>query len=117
FVPATDNAASAQWFARVFDVPLKGQLSGRPGVRVQVNETLALDFVIRERFDPLHLAFQVTDSEFDGILERLRADGWPYGSGGANADGQVNTHRFGRNVYFQDPNGHSLELLTQLEWE
>ena len=118
FVPARDKVASAQWFARIFRVPYAGALSGRPAVRVRLNETLALDFVERERFEPLHLAFHVSDAEFDGILERLRGDDWPYGSGGgAMNDGQVNPRRFGRNVYFRDGNGHSLELLTRPEWD
>jgi len=117
FVPAHDRVASAQWFAGMFKVPYVGAQGGRPVARVQLNETLALDFVDRERFEPLHLAFHVSDEEFDGILARLRGDSWPYGSaGGAMNDGQVNTQRFGRNVYFRDPNGHSLELLTRPEW-
>jgi len=116
FVPANDRVASAQWFARIFAVPYVGAQGGRPVARVQLNETLALDFVDRERFEPLHLAFHVSDEEFDGILERLRSDDWPYGSGGgAMNDRQVNTQRFGRNVYFRDANGHSLELLTRPE--
>ena len=118
FVPAHDRVGSAQWFARIFRVPYVGGQGGRPVARVRLNETLALDFVERELFEPLHLAFHVTDEEFDGILERLRGDEWPYGSGGgAWNDGHVNTQRFGRNVYFRDPNGHSLELLTRAEWE
>lgn len=118
FVPAHDRVTSAQWFARMFGVPYVGAQGGRPVARVRLNETLALDFVDRERFEPLHLAFHVSDEEFDGILDRLREDASPYGSsGGASNDGQVNWQRFGRNVYFRDPNGHSLELLTRPEWD
>jgi hypothetical protein len=38
----------------------------------------------------------------------------PYGSGPRSLeDGQINSCRGGCGVYFRDPNGHVLELLTR----
>ncbi len=56
---------------------------------------------------------QVSEEEFDAIFGRVRAAGLTYGSGPFTAeDGQINHWRGGRGVYFRDPNGHLLELLT-----
>jgi catechol 2,3-dioxygenase-like lactoylglutathione lyase family enzyme len=56
----------------------------------------------------------VSDAEFDGIFDRIKAAGITYGSGPRSLeDGEINTRRGGRGVYFRDPNGHVLELLTR----
>jgi catechol 2,3-dioxygenase-like lactoylglutathione lyase family enzyme len=61
-----------------------------------------------------HYAFHVSDAEFEAIFDRLKAAGIPYGSGPRSSeDMQLNTRRGGRGVYFRDPNGHVLELLTR----
>ena len=112
-VPAHDKIASAEWFARLFGV----QFSGTQGhfAPVQVNETLTLDFDNAERFEPHHYAFHVSEEEFDAILGRVKAAGVAYGSEpSAQDNGQINTRRGGRGVYFRDGNRHSWELLTRV---
>ena len=80
---------------------------------VQVNAALTLDFDNATDFDSHHLAFKVSDGEFDAIFGRIQAEGIPYGSGPfAVDDMKTNTWRGGRGLYFRDPNGHVLELLT-----
>jgi catechol 2,3-dioxygenase-like lactoylglutathione lyase family enzyme len=81
---------------------------------VVVNDTLTLDFDNRDRFESHHYAFHVSEAEFDAIFERIKSAGMLYGSGPrALEDQQINTRRGGRGVYFRDPNGHILELLTR----
>ena len=110
-VPAHDKEASARFFAQLFGLPYTG-LSGH-FAPVQVNQTLTLDFDNAEHFESHHLAFHVSDEDFDAIFSRIKAAGVPYGSEpGAQDNGQLNTRRGGHGVYFRDPNGHSLELLT-----
>ena len=59
------------------------------------------------------MAFKVSDDEFDAIFGRVQAEGIPYGSGPYTLeDMRTNTWGGGRGVYFKDPNGHVLELLT-----
>jgi catechol 2,3-dioxygenase-like lactoylglutathione lyase family enzyme len=61
-----------------------------------------------------HYAFHVSDAEFDAIFGRIKAAGIRYGSGPfSQEDMQINTRRGGRGVYFKDPSGHLLELLTR----
>ena len=81
---------------------------------MRVNDALTLDFDNRDRFESHHYAFHVNDAEFDTIFDHIQAAGIPYGSEPRSLDdGQINTRRGGRGVYFRDPNGHVLELLTR----
>jgi catechol 2,3-dioxygenase-like lactoylglutathione lyase family enzyme len=112
-VPAHDKVAAAKFFASIFGLEV-GPVIG-PFAPVHLNDGLTLDFQDRERFESHHYAFHVDDAEFDAILGRVKAVG-PYGSGPFSlADGQINHRRGGRGVYFKDPNGHVLELLTRTQ--
>ena len=113
-VPAIDRVASQQWFARMMGLKCEALTSNFAPVRV--NDTLVLDFL--DRADPPHhhYAFHVSDQEFDEIFARVQAEGLIYGSGPHETrhDMQVSNRHGGRGVYFDDPNGHSIELLTAL---
>ncbi len=119
-VPAKDKIASAEFFAEIFGLTVK------PGyfAQVQVNESLTLDFADEPEpwggpgFDPRmgrshHYAFHVSEAEFEAIFGRVQAKGIPYGSGpDHHTDGQLYTRRGGRGLYFEDPYGHLLEVMT-----
>lgn len=110
-VPAHDKVISARFFARIFGLAYDGPHGHF--APVQVNDGLTLDFDERAGFEPHHYAFMVSDAEFDAIFGRVRAEGIDYGSGPrSRADGAINHRRGGRGVYFEDPNGHVLEILT-----
>jgi catechol 2,3-dioxygenase-like lactoylglutathione lyase family enzyme len=111
-VPAHDKEESARFFAHLFGLTYAGPVGHF--APVQVNETLTLDFDNRDRFESHHYAFHVNDAEFDTIFDRIKAADITYGSGPRSLeDGQINNRRGGRGVYFRDPNGHVLELLTR----
>jgi catechol 2,3-dioxygenase-like lactoylglutathione lyase family enzyme len=111
-VPARDKEASARFFAHMFGLAYAGANGHFAPVRV--NETLTLDFDHRDRFEMHHYAFRVDDAEFDAIFERIKEAGIPYGSGPfSQEDMQTNNWHGGRGVYFKEPNGHLLELLTR----
>jgi len=111
-VPAHDKEASAQFFARIFGLTYEGPAGHF--APVQVNDTLTLDFDNSDSFNSHHYAFHVSDEDFDAIFERIKAEGISYGSGPRSLeDMQLNTRLGGRGVYFLDPNGHVLELLTR----
>jgi catechol 2,3-dioxygenase-like lactoylglutathione lyase family enzyme len=110
-VPSHDNEASARFFARIFGLDVEPVVSHFAPVRV--NETLVMDFDTRPAFEPHHYAFKVGDSEFDAIFQRIEQAGIAYGSGPRSPDDMaINHRRGGRGVYFRDPNGHLLEVLT-----
>jgi catechol 2,3-dioxygenase-like lactoylglutathione lyase family enzyme len=111
-VPAHDKEASARFFADIFGLTYEGPVGHF--APVQVNDALTLDFDNRDRFESHHYAFHVSDAEFDAMFDRIKASGIAYGSGPRSSeDGQINNRRGGRGVYFRDPNGHMLELLTR----
>ena len=111
-VPAADKAASAKFFADIFGLAVK------PGqghfAQVPVNDSLTLDFADEpEPFQSEHYAFHVSEAEFEAIFRRVKARGLPYGSGPyRRTDGQLYTRRGGHGFYFDDPNGHVLEVMT-----
>ena len=111
-VPAKDKLASAQFFAEIFGLTVRAG-SGH-FAQVQVNDSLTLDFADEpEPVQSHHYAFHVGEAKFDAIFGQLKAKGVPYGSGPFSpADGQINTRRGGRGLYFEDPNGHLLEIMT-----
>ena len=52
-------------------------------------------------------------AEFDAIFERIKKARLSYGSAPWSLeDGKLNDWNGGRGVYFRDPNGHVLELMT-----
>jgi len=111
-VPAHDKKAAAQFFARIFGLPYHP--AAGHFAPVQVNDTLTLDFADEETFQPHHYAFHVTDEEFATIFGRIKAEGISYGSQPWTLDdGKLNQRRGGRGVYFRDPDGHILELMTR----
>lgn len=110
-VPAKNKVASAKFFAEIFGLTVK------PGqghfAQVQVNETLTFDFGDDPEPHSQHYAFHISEAEFEAIFGRVKAKGLPYGSGPYNhTDGQIYTRRGGRGFYFEDPNGHLLEVMT-----
>jgi len=116
-VPAKDKVASAKFFAEVFGLTVSDIGHFAP---VQINESLTLDFA--DEPEPSgglrqgrshHYAFHVSEDEFDAIFNRVKAKGVPYGSGPfSHTDGKINKRRGGRGFYFEDPNGHLLEVMT-----
>lgn len=115
-VPAHDKVASAKFFAELFGVRYAGEVG--PFAAVRVNDSLTLDFGDDDGgFDSHHYAFLVDDAEFDAIFARVRAAGLPFASSPHGGfDNRISHYaRDGRRVYFADPNGHFLELMTRVD--
>jgi catechol 2,3-dioxygenase-like lactoylglutathione lyase family enzyme len=111
-VPARDKQAAARFFAQLFGLTFDGP--GDHFAPVRLNETLTLLFDDDVgAFESHHYAFHVDDAEFDAILKRVKAAGLAFGSAPWSlADGKLNDWNGGRGVYFKDPDGHVLELMT-----
>src|SRR5262245_26126435 len=110
-VPSRDKEGSARFFARIMGLNTPG--SAGHFVQVRVNSDLAMDWDNRASFDSHHYAFVVSDSEFDEIFGRLNSESVRYGSQpGSPANGEINTRRGGRGLYFADPDGHLMEIMT-----
>ncbi len=110
-VPSFDKVESAKFYSRLFGFEYIGEFAHF--IVVRVNDTLCLDFDNKEKFESHHYAFKVSEQEFDDIFARLKAEKIKYGSGPGHADDMAINHNYdGRGVYFRDPNGHLLEMLT-----
>ena len=92
-VPARDKEESARFFARIFGLEYRGPVSDFAPVRI--NETLTIDFDNWDNFERHHYAFKVGEAEFDGIFDRVRAEGIAYGSGPRSADNMEINRRNG----------------------
>ena len=81
---------------------------------VQVGET-SLDLI--ETSEPItsrHFAFLVSEEEFDAIFARIRERRLPYWADPFHREpDKINHWDDGHGVYFDDPNGHLLEVITK----
>ena len=111
-VPAHDKVASAKFLANILGLEHKVQWGHFAPVKI--NDSLTLDFDNATKFGSHHYAFKVSEKEFELMLKRIQEASIPYGSGSSSQeDMQINTWNQGRGVYFKDPSGHVMELLTQ----
>ena len=82
---------------------------------VQADNEVSLDFA--ETTGPItgqQYAFLVSEAEFDAAFDRLRDRDLPYWADPARTQRQAINHRDGgRGLYFEDPDGHLLEILTR----
>jgi catechol 2,3-dioxygenase-like lactoylglutathione lyase family enzyme len=108
-----DKQKSANFLAEVL---------GRPAPKpfghflvVEVDNEVSLDYAEVDRdVAPQHYAFLVDDTEFEPVFERIRSLGLDYWADpGRTQPGQINHRDGGRGVYFPDPDGHLLEVLTR----
>lgn len=112
-VSARDQIASARLLAELLGVPWAKTGVG-PFSPVYVNDGLTFDFISTDEAFPVeHFCFRVGDEEFDAILGRLKKADIPYRSTVRGpVDLKVNSEFGGRNVYWNQPDGHQWEMLT-----
>ena len=111
-VAAHDKYASAKFVAEVLG--LAAPKTFGPFAMVQADNDVTLDFMDSGDVVPQHYAFLVSEAEFDEIFGRIRERGLTYWADPYHQEaGDINTRDGGRGVYFDDPNGHNLEILTR----
>jgi len=86
-----------------------------PFLVVQVDNDVSLDFADDHGpVHPQHYAFLVDDDRFEEIFGRIRERGLAYWADPfRNRPGETNTNDGGRGVYWEDPSGHFLEIITR----
>ena len=86
-----------------------------PFLVVQVDTDVSLDYLDNPGgVHTQHYAFLVDEPEFDEIFARIRDRGLPYWADPHKSEpGQVNTHDGGRGLYWEEPSGHLLEIITR----
>lgn len=112
-VSARDRDASATFVAEVLGLAAPKPFG--PFLCVETDNGVTLDFADADgEIVPQHYAFLITEPEFDEIFGRIRSRGLSYWADpGQSQVGEVNHHDGGRGVYFEDPSGHLLEIITR----
>lgn len=113
-VHAHDAVASARFLAEILGVRAPRPFG--PFMEVEVDQGVRLDFIGAQPHEIVieHYAFLVSEAEFDQIFARIRERGLPYWADPAHQRaGEINHNDGGRGVYWNDPNGHYLEIITR----
>jgi catechol 2,3-dioxygenase-like lactoylglutathione lyase family enzyme len=113
-VHARDPVASAKFLAEILG--LREPKPFGPFMGVDLDNGVTLDFIRAEPDEIIieHYAFLVSEAEFDEIFARIRARNLPYWADPAHRRaGEINHNDGGRGVYWNDPNGHYLEIITR----
>ena len=112
-LPARDSEASAKFLAEMLGLPAPRHWG--PFQMVTTENGTDLDYMQTDgKITPQHYAFLVGESEFDEIFGRIRERNLPYWADpGQTRQGEINHHDGGRGAYFEDPNGHLLEVITR----
>ena len=112
-VSARDSKASAEFLAEMLGLPAPRKWG--PFQMVTTENGANIDFKNTEgEITAQHYAFLVSEPEFDQIFGQIRKRSLPYWADPAQEQsGEINHHDGGRGVYFEDPDGHLLEVITQ----
>ena len=112
-VRVRDKQASARFYAGVLG--LDDPATFGPFQVVETANGVSLDFADDHgEVHPQHYAFLVSEDEFDAIFGRIRELGLDYWADpGKRRPGEINRHDGGRGMYWHDPDGHRLEIITR----
>ncbi|MFD5142139.1 VOC family protein [Streptomyces sp. NPDC058401] len=108
-----DHRESAEFLA--YFLGLEVGAPWGPFIPVETGNGVTLDFatIAAESITPQHYAFLVSEAEFDEAFEKIkRAKITYFGDPHGRHPGEINHNDGGRGVYFQDPSGHGMELIT-----
>ncbi|MBV9787458.1 MAG: VOC family protein [Chloroflexi bacterium] len=110
---ARDKHESAHFLTSLLDLPDPTPTGFFLAVELENAVTLhygepGVDFLSQ------HYAFLVSDDVFDAAFARMRERGMDFWADPRmQLASQINTNHGGRGVYFLDPSGHGLELITR----
>ena len=112
-VSARDSEASARFLAEMLGLP--GPRKWGPFQIVTTANGANIDFMNSDSgITPQHYAFLVSESEFDEIFGRIQGRSLSYWADPSQKQsGEINHRDGGRGVYFEDPDGHLLEVITR----
>jgi len=108
-----DQAASSRFLAEMLGRPPPAKF-GHFDV-VDLDNGVSMDFAARDGEVAMqHYAFLIDEADFDAVLGRIEARKLDYWADPARRHaGEINHNDGGRGVYFPDPDGHLLEVITR----
>ncbi|MFI7014073.1 VOC family protein [Streptomyces sp. NPDC050164] len=111
---ASHRQLSAEFLAAVLGLKVGAPFG--PFLPVDLGNGVTLDYYEKtdEPIQPQHYAFLVPEEQFDTMIARLEALGVTYYADPRHTDpGRVNDLFGGRGAYFDDPDGHNMEIMTR----
>ncbi|MFJ2773909.1 VOC family protein [Streptomyces sp. NPDC087300] len=112
-VHARDNRESAAFFADLLGLEITGEWG--PFIAVALSNAVTLDFatIPAASITPQHYAFLVSEAEFDAAYAKIGERGITHWADPHQKQpGEINRNDGGKGVYFLDPAGHAMELIT-----
>ncbi|MFJ5933990.1 VOC family protein [Streptomyces sp. NPDC093071] len=113
-IHARDSRESAEFLAHVLGLEVGTE--SFPFIPVATDNGVTLDFatIPAESIVVQHYAFLVSDEKFDAAFTRIQQAGITYyADPQLKQPGQINHHYGGRGLYFTDPAGHGMEIITR----
>lgn len=113
-VHSRNNKESATFLADILGLPAPSTFG--PFLVVELENGASLDFigVGDTEVARQHYAFLIDEEDFDLVFGRIRGRGLDYWADPfKKRPGEINHNDGGRGVYFGDPDGHLLEVLTR----
>ncbi len=108
-----DKKVSASFLTELFDLPDATRFG--PFLVVEVANGVSLDYhEVDGDIASQHYAFLVSEDEFDAIYGKIVERGLDHWADpGLTRPKEINRNDGGRGVYFTDPDGHLLEIITR----
>jgi len=112
-VSCRDQQRSAAFLASILGLPAPTRFAHF--LVVEAANNVSLDFAeTTGKITPQHYAFLVGEGEFDAAFGRIRDQDLRYWADpGQTRPGVINHRDGGRGLYFEDPDGHLLEIITR----
>ncbi|MFF3290402.1 VOC family protein [Streptomyces sp. NPDC003023] len=112
-VLARDNRKSAEFLAHILGLELGPEWG--PFIPLTLSNNVTLDFASVDHEVPLqHYAFLISEEEFDQVFRRVQDAGITYyADPHGKRPGEINHNDGGRGMYFNDPAGHGMEVITR----
>ncbi|BCJ39619.1 hypothetical protein GCM10010168_79260 [Actinoplanes ianthinogenes] len=112
-IASKDRAESARFYRELLEAPAAP--SWGPFTNIQLDGGVLLQFAEPPvDIQMQHYAFLLDDDLFDRALARLRDGGIEHWADPQmRRPGEINNEHGGRGVYFKDPAGHAIELITR----
>ena len=108
-----DHKYSAKFFADILGLPAPKSFGHF--LVIETSNGVSLDFAEADgEINSQHYAFLISEKEFDQVFQRIKERSIPYWADPRRRrKNQINQNDGGRGMYFEDPAGHFLEIITR----
>ncbi|MFE9629918.1 VOC family protein [Streptomyces sp. NPDC006463] len=113
-IHSRDNRESAEFLAHILGLEIGTEWG--PFIPVETANGVTLDFatIPAGSITVQHYAFLLSEEEFDVAFGKIQAAGVAYfADPHGKHPGEINHNDGGRGVYFTDPAGHGMEIITR----